>query len=319
MNIFVTGGSGFIGRSLIEFYSFDQSNRITVLLRDYESRNEWLTKLNNVTIVYGDLTDINLLRRLIAEQEISHVFHCAAQSIVRICAQDPVSAYETNVMGTVYLLEAIRQVGMPHIKSIVVSTSDKAFGHSEPPYNEDTPLKPKYTYEATKSCQDIVSQNYFHNYGLPVKIARCSNVYGPGDPNTSRLIPNTIYRVLDNKAPQIYSEVAKYEREFIYIDDVVNAFNVISKHGVNGEAYCVGGTGVYKISVVVDKILALLGSTLLPEILVKSQNFKEIQSQYIISDKLSKLGWKPTHTLDQGLTETVAFYKGLHNVKNRKF
>lgn len=309
MNIFITGASGFIGKRLVEYYT-NCNHKIVVLVRDHEARNDWLYQEKDVTVVEGDLTDFNLLRRIIADHEISHVFHCAAQSIVRICAQDPITAYETNVMGTVKLLEAIRTVGMPHIKSVVVSTSDKAYGHAVPPYNEGTPLQPKFTYEATKSCQDIAAQNYFHNYGLPVKIARCSNVYGPGDPNGSRLVPNTIKRILNNQRPQIYEDVARFKREFVYVDDVVDAFDLIANKGVNGEAYCVGGTGVYEIDEVVKQLLVVTESSLEIEYLKKTaSNFKEIESQYIDASKLRSLGWTPLVPLKDGLEETVKFYK----------
>lgn len=307
MNVLITGANGFLGRALLDHWGCIDPNLMVALSRDDTGRIEKHSRVDHV--IKGDITDFNLIRRVIADYEITHVFHLAAQSIVRICAQDPMSAYATNVMGTVNLLEAIRQVGMPRIKSIVVSTSDKAYGHAPPPYTETTPLMPKYTYEATKACQDIVSQNYFHNYGLPVKIARCSNLYGPGDPNGSRLIPNTITKVLYGGRPEIYTDVANYIREWVHVEDAVDALKYITHDGVNGEAYCVGGTDRASVMEVVQKVLLYCGSKETPNIIERTSNFKEIQEQWIDSSKLKSLGWIPHYNLDTGLKQTIESYK----------
>lgn len=311
MNILITGANGFIGKALYTRLANTHGVKTLVSLsRSLPNANHHNKTDDKVLrFISGDITDVDLVRNTISEYEITHVYHMAAQAIVRKAAQDPVSAYMTNVMGTVNLLEAIRTVGMPHIKSIVVSTSDKAYGHSPAPYNEDTPFRPQYTYEATKACQDIVASNYFHNYGLPVKIARCSNIYGPDDPNRSRLIPNTIARILKGQAPQIYTSVAEYVREWVYVDDVVNAFTLISTKGKPGEAYCVGGTKTASVKEVVDTLLKLCKSDLKTEYLDKAAQFKEIQEQYIDGTKIKALGWNPEYDLEQGLTNTVEYYE----------
>jgi dTDP-glucose 4,6-dehydratase len=247
----------------------------------------------------------------LSDYEITHVIHLAANAIVRICAQDPINAYESNVMGTVKLLEAIRQVNMNNIKSIVISTSDKAYGHAEPPYKEDTPFKPLYTYEATKACQDFVAQNYYHNYNLPIRIVRCSNIYGPADPNWSRLIPNTIKRVLNNESPQIYTSVMNYIREWVYVDDVIEAFELVLHKGNNGEAYCIGGTETASVTDVVNTILQLCNSEKQIMFLDKIAQFKEIENQWIDGTKLKTLGWSPKHSLSEGLAKTISYYKNL--------
>lgn len=307
--ILITGNNGFIGNAMFtQLCGRSDTEVIVGLARTGPKENLVYTQNGHLNYVRGDIADQNIVRNTISEYEITHVYHMAAQAIVRKAAQDPVSAYMTNVMGTVNLLEAIRTVGMPHIKSIVVSTSDKAYGHAPAPYTEDTPFKPQYTYEATKACQDIVASNYFHNYGLPVKIARCSNIYGPGDPNSSRLIPNTIARILREEAPQIYTSVAGYVREWVYINDVVSAFKLISDSGVPGEAYCVGGTKTASVKEVVETILKLCKSDLKVEYLDKTAQFKEIQEQYIDGAKIKALGWDPKFSLEQGLKTTVEYY-----------
>lgn len=304
--ILLTGANGFLGSSLADSLRGKPDTQLICVTRD-ESNNIW--RSDGLIILKGDMTDFDFLRRVIADHEITHVVHLAAQAIVRVCAQDPVSAYETNVMGTVKLLEAVRQVGMSTVKSIVVSTSDKAYGHALPPYTESTPLMPLYTYESTKSCQDIVAQNYFHNYGLPIKIARCSNIYGPGDPNYSRLVPNTIKRILSKQRPQIYTGVMNYIREWVYVEDTIDAFQLILNKGVNGEAYCVGGTERASVKDLVQRMLTLAESDLEIEFIEKTAAFKEIEEQWIDSTKLRTLGWQPKFTLDQGLLKTIESHR----------
>lgn len=304
-NILVTGGTGFIGQALVSKL-YDQGHNISTIVRDNNS-NRFVCAHN---IVYGDITNFDIVRRAISQHEPNYIYHLASQAIVRQCARDPITAYQVNVMGTVNLLEAVRQCG-DMVKSVVVSTSDKAYGHAPPPYNEDTPLMPKYTYEATKSCQDIVAQNYFHNYNVPTKVVRCSNVYGPGDPNTSRLIPNTIKRINQGEAPQIYKDVAEYIREWIYIDDVVDAFIKVAELAEAGENYCVGGTTPdfqYSVQAVVETLLNICNSNLVPTYPERIAKFKEIKEQYMNGDKLHQLGWSPKISLLEGLKRTVEFY-----------
>lgn len=309
--VLVTGASGFLGSQLASKLT-SEGHTVIAMQRD--------TNVNlagkATFIIKGDVTDYDLLRRVIADYEVEHVYHLAAQSIVRICAADPVSAYAANVMGTVNLLEAIRSSGMNHIKSIVISTSDKAYGHAPVPYTEDTPFMPLYTYECTKACQDIVGQNYFHNYGLPVKLARCSNIYGPGDPNWSRLIPNSINRILAGKNPELYSDVAEYVREFVYVDDVIDALKLITTEGKAGEAFCVGGTGAFEIKELVEKMIKLCGSECSVDLIQKPATFKEIQKQYIDGTKMKSLGWTPRFDIDAGLRETINYYKERNGIQN---
>ena len=308
-NILITGSTGFIGSNLVHRLAGEPQNNIILIHRDARLRaHHRMPALASAKIINGDICHYDFIRRVIADEEINEIYHCAANSIVRSCSTDPLSAYEINVMGTVKLLEAVRCVGMNNIKSITISTSDKAYGHSPSPYHEETPFTPKYTYESTKACQDIVAQNYFHNFGLPIKIVRCSNVYGPGDPNHSRIIPNTIKRLKHKLPPLLYSGVAEYVREFVYIEDVVDAFRIVNDKGIPGSAYCVGGTGGIKILNLVKKIVELCGSQSTVEIKDRIESFKEIKEQFIDASKLNGLGWRPKIPLDKGLKHTIDYY-----------
>jgi CDP-glucose 4,6-dehydratase len=309
-NILITGCNGFVGSKLAEKLSIE--NNIIALCFD----RHFYRQLSAHHIIYGDIRDAELMKRIIGDYEINTIYHMASQAIVRVCESNPYTAYDINVMGVISILEAVRTVGSKLIESIVISTSDKVYGHAQSPYTEDTPFQTKFTYESSKACQDIVSLNYAHSYKLPIKVARCSNVYGPGDYNMSRLIPNSILRILKKTPPILYSGVCNYEREFIYIDDVVDAMVLIANKGTQATPYCVGGTGAYRIQDLISKILKIMNSDLSIQIENKKTNFEEIMIQHIDASRLRSLGWKPKISLDEGLERTVNFYSSYLNSLN---
>jgi CDP-glucose 4,6-dehydratase len=147
-----------------------------------------------LTVVSGDLEDLNKLERIINEYEIEVVFHLGAQTIVKVANQYPISTFQSNIVGTYNILEACRRVGLP--KSIIVASSDKAYGYQEKlPYDENTPLQGQHPYDVSKSCADLIATTYHNTYGLPVCVTRCGNFYGPGDLNFNRIVPGTIRSV----------------------------------------------------------------------------------------------------------------------------
>lgn len=309
MNILVTGHTGFLGNALIGKLK-SKDNLIIGVERD---KREPRAGLNIPDVqIRGDVRDCNLMRRVIADYNIEAVYHCAAQAIVKTCADDPYTTYDVNVMGTVSLLEACRNSG-GYVKSIVVSTSDKAFGHAPVPYTEKTPLNPLYTYETSKACQQLITLSYFHNYGLPTKVVACSNIYGPGDPNMSRVIPRTITRLYLGQPAILYEGAGDHIREYVFVDDVVDAFMLVTKKGNPGEAYCCGGTEHLSTSDLIKMICQAMGKDAKRYIssVKKQESFKEIGEQYIDSSKLKALGWKPKVKLDEGLSQCIDYYTNL--------
>src|SRR6266540_3107598 len=176
-------------------------------MRDWVPQSElvrtgWIEK---VKVVRGDVRDRDLLERTLGEYEIDTVIHLAAQTIVGIANRNPISTFESNIQGTWALLEACRR--SPLVKSIVVASSDKAYGDQEVlPYDESTPLQGKHPYDVSKSCADLISAMYAKSYELPVSITRCGNFYGGGDLNWNRLVPRTIRSVLRGSRPVIRSD-----------------------------------------------------------------------------------------------------------------
>lgn len=315
----VTGCQGFLGNAIMGKLQSMGDTVVGVERDDNKIRD--IINHPDIT-VKGDIRDYDFVRRVIADYEVEEVYHCAAQAIVRTCANDPYTTYDINVMGTVTLLEACRNSG-DTVKSIVVSTSDKAFGHAPIPYTEKTPMNPLYTYETSKACQQLITQSYFHNYNLPTKVVASSNVYGPGDSNLSRIIPNSIIMLAQGKPALLFDGAAEAVREFVFITDNASAFITASRNGKNGEVYCCGGTEHCSILELLTDICELMGKDPVKYIKIfqKSKYFKEIDKQYIDSTKLRSIGWDPTVPLDLGLKMSIDYYtkiaekEGLHRGK----
>ena len=197
----VTGGTGLLGGWLTRRLVDDGAD-VVCLVRDWVPQSELVASgsLARVRTVRGDVRDQALLERILGEYEIDTVFHLAAQTIVGVAQRNPVSTFESNIQGTWSLLEACRR--SPRVKSIVVASSDKAYGDQERlPYDEETPLQGKHPYDVSKSCADLIAHSYAVSYGLPVAITRCGNFYGGGDLNWNRLVPGTIRSVLHGERP----------------------------------------------------------------------------------------------------------------------
>lgn len=315
-NCLVTGFTGFIGGAIVARLKAD-GERVIGIERD-QGVNKNLVDYPDV-VVKGDIRNYDFIRRIISDYEIEEIYHCAAQAIVKTCASDPYTTYDINVMGTVSLLEACRN-SCGTVKSIVISTSDKAFGHASIPYTEKTPLNPLYTYETSKACQQLIAMSYFHNYGTPSKVVACSNVYGPGDPNLSRIIPNTISLLASDKQALLNDGVAEYIREFVFITDVSDAFVRVARFGNNGEVYCCGGTEHCSMMDLMSNICIIMGKNPEKDIKMfqKPAYFKEVEKQWIDSTKLRSIGWSPKVSLDVGLKLTIDYYSDLIIKKNHK-
>jgi CDP-glucose 4,6-dehydratase len=302
MKILILGANGFVGSSLAE-QELDRGNQVICLVRDFNHKTRH-DILERCIVIHGDILDLDLLKRIIADYEIELIYHVAAQSIVRIANRNPVDCYLSNVLGTINVLEAVRLVNKK-IK-IVCASSDKAYGiHETLPYTEDMKLQPDDPYATSKACADLIAQSYHKTYGLDVNVIRCANIYGQ-DMNTSRIIPNTIIRILNGERPQIYSGVLHYKREFIFIDDVCSAYQLIGAKGVPGEIYNIGDSEFYTVEDIVKRISRLMDYE--GDIDIIGKDFLEIPFQYLSAIKLNGLGWEKKTTLTEGLIQTINWY-----------
>ncbi|MCY7480420.1 MULTISPECIES: GDP-mannose 4,6-dehydratase [Bacillus] len=310
-NVFVTGCTGLLGSYLVKEL-IDQGANVTGLVRDQVPRSNLYqgSQFEKMNVVQGALEDMQTIERALGEYEIDTVFHLAAQAIVGVANRHPVSTFEANILGTWNVLEACRR--QPLIKRVIVASSDKAYGDQEQlPYDEDMPLNGKHPYDVSKSCADLISHTYYNTYGLPVCITRCGNLYGGGDLNFNRIIPQTIQLVLEEKAPEIRSD-GTFIRDYFYIEDAVKAYLLLAEKmeekGLAGEAFNFSNEIQLTVLELVDKILKAMGSELKPRIL--NQGTHEIKHQYLSAEKARKLlDWKPDYSIDEGLEKTIEWYR----------
>ncbi|MCJ7444966.1 MAG: GDP-mannose 4,6-dehydratase [Methanotrichaceae archaeon] len=317
-NIFITGCTGLLGSWLTETL-VEQGANVIGLIRDTVPKSNLNLSgfIEDINIVRGEVEDYFLLERAINEYEVDTVIHLAAQTIVEIANRNPQSTFETNIKGTWNLLEACHR--NPTVKTIIVASSDKAYGEpKELPYTEDTPLKGLHPYDVSKSCADLLSQAYYHTYKLPMCITRCGNFYGGGDLNFNRIIPGTIRSILFNQRPTIRSD-GNYIRDYIYVMDAVNAYLLLARKmedsNIWGDAFNFSNEIQTTVLDLVNEILRLMDREDLKPIIKKAAN-GEIRNQYLSAKKArEQLNWSPQYNLEQGLRETIEWYRGFFKEK----
>jgi len=310
--VLVTGAPGLLGGWLVPALLAGGADVVTIV-RDWVPESQLIAsgRVADVTVVRGDVCDQALLERVLGEYEIATVLHLAAQAIVPIANRNPVSTFETNIAGTWRLLEACRR--SPTVRQIVLASSDKAYGESdELPYVETMPLDAEYPYDVSKACADLIARAYARTWGLPVVTTRCGNFFGGGDLNWSRVVPGTIRSVLRGERPVIRSDGTQV-RDYIYVEDAVSAYLLLAEQlaaepTLAGEAFNFSTETPLAVRALVDRILELMGSTLVPVVLNEARN--EIRSQYLDDSKARKLlGWRPLYGLDEGLRRTSSWYR----------
>lgn len=309
----VTGAYGFIGGHLA-MRLLAEGAQVVVLRRDQPAFS--LIGIegaeSSCDVASGDLLDHSSLLRILNEYSVTSVFHLAAQAIVAVANRSPLSTFETNVRGTYNLLEAARLA--PSVDRVVVASSDKAYGqHEELPYREDARLDPSYPYDASKAAADLIARSYATTYGLPVAVTRLANVYGGGDLNFSRLVPETARAMQAGEAPVIRSDGTP-ERDFIYAADAVDAYLAISD-GLSdranvGLAFNAGAGRPWPVLEIVRTMLGVAGSSLEPDVQGQGVPEGEIDRQYLDSSMIAqRLGWEPQWSLEDGLAETWRWYE----------
>lgn len=313
--VFVTGATGLVGGWLVRRLLEAQAD-VVCLVRDWVPKSELFTSglLDKVSVVRGDLCDQETLERALGEFEVNTVMHLGAQTIVGIANRNPVSTFEANIGGTWKLLEACRR--SPTVKQIIVASSDKAYGEAKRlPYCEDTPLNGQHPYDVSKSCSDLIAQTYATTYKLPVIITRCGNFYGGGDLNWNRIIPGTVRSILRGQKPIIRSD-GTFVRDYFYVEDGAAAYMFLAEQlaknpALAGEAYNLSTEIPLSVVDIVDRIRAVMGSTLEPQILGEACH--EIPHQFLSAEKArTTLGWQPLFTLEEGLRRTIAWYTRFH-------
>jgi len=311
-SVLITGATGLVGSWLTPRLVEARAD-VVCLVRDWVPQSELVRSrtIEQVKVVRGDVRDRDFLERILGEHEIEAVIHLAAQTIVGIANRNPISTFESNIQGTWNLLEACRH--SPLVKSIVVASSDKAYGDQEIlPYSENTPLAGQHPYDVSKSCADLIAGAYAKSYGLPVVITRCGNFYGGGDLNWNRIVSGTIRSLYRGQAPVIRSD-GQFIRDYFYVEDGAAAYMLLAERLIEDPALCghaFNFSNEIQITVLdlVQRISRLMNAKIEPVVLNQATN--EIRHQYLSAEKARRmLGWSPLFTLDQGLQATVQWYE----------
>ncbi len=296
MTILVTGATGFIGSHLVK--KLTEGKEEVVALGHSLKLTDWLwNALEDARVQYGDIRNLSFVKEIMARYEVDTVYHLAAESIVKRAHRDPVSTFSINIMGTVNVLEACRQL---HIPKLIIQSTDKIYGDVEQAtvYHPYVPTEP---YGTSKICADAIARTYIDTYDENSAIVRVCNVYGYD--LHDRIIPNTIRACLNDGSPFIFNEKGGH-RQYIYIDDYVAALqwltdavwikgplNITTKPRLGQET-------------VVKKILEFF-----PQIkptYIDRSTLREIPDQSIIS---SLTGWQPKFSFEQGIEATIAAFR----------
>lgn len=312
--VLVTGITGLVGSSLGARLVKLGAKVIGIVRDEVPESNFYRLGLDQkTTVVRGDLQDFSVAERTINEYSVEIVYHLAAQTIVGTANRSPLSTFRTNIQGTWNILEACR--GKSHLQAFIMASSDKAYGtHKKLPYREDFPLQPQYPYDVSKACADHIARCYHITYGLPVVVTRFANMYGPGDVNFSRIIPDTLRNVLQNKNPILRSDGTP-QRDYLYVEDAVDVYLLLAENiGLTkGDVFNAGHNRPVSVLKVVQTIIRLSGKkNLRPQILGKGSLNGEIDRQWLDSSKIKKLlNWEPKVKLEEGLRKTLEWYKGV--------
>ena len=305
--LLVTGGAGFIGSNFTR-RAVGQGHDVVVLDKlTYAGNKENLRDLldaKKIRFVKGDVCDQGLVADLAAQADA--VVHFAAETHVDRSILEAGNFVQTDVVGTFSVLEGCRKTNVDRV--IQIST-DEVYGEAEGnPCREDAPLMPKSPYAASKAGADRLAYSYFATYGLPVVISRCTNNYGPYQ-HPEKLIPLFVTNALEDKPLPVYG-TGKNTRDWIYVDDHCAALDLLLEaKGVEGEVFNIGASEEYSVNEIGTAILKTLGK---PKTLLKSVADRpgHVRRHAVETKKIrSKLGWKPSRSFTQGLTETMQWYR----------
>lgn len=306
--VLVTGATGLVGGHIAEkLVAQGAVVFITRRSRDYRSYFSE-KKLDEKTIsAICDIKNYGRVFDVISKYEIEYIFHLAAQPIVPTAFINPKEALETNIMGTVNILEAARNC--PNIKGIVLASSDKAYGKKCDKADETNPMAGNHPYDVSKSCADLIARTYANTYSLPVAVSRFGNIYGPGDLNTNRIIPGIMKAIISDETLEIRSD-GTFIRDYVYVKDVANGYLLLMENidKAKGEAFNFSTGYNFSVLQLIDKVSEVVGKKC--EYKITNNQKNEIPSQSLNYDKAAKiLGWKSNYTFEEGMKETYEWYE----------
>jgi dTDP-glucose 4,6-dehydratase len=310
MKLLVTGGAGFIGSNFIRYIlkKYPDFETINLDLLTYAGNLENLKDIetnSNYEFAKGDIADKKLVNSLV--KDCDAIINFAAESHVDRSILDSSDFIRTNIVGTHNLLEAAKNNGLKRFHHV---STDEVFGHlgpNDPGFNERTPYSPRSPYSASKAASDHLVRAYFHTFALPITISNCSNNYGffhfP-----EKLIPLAITNLIENKKIPVYGDGLQV-RDWLFVDDHCEAIDLILQKGRIGETYCIGGNAEKTNMEIVKKILELLGKGEEMIEYVKDRLGHDRRYAIDFSKIKVELGWQPRTSFDDGMKQTVEWYK----------
>lgn len=306
--ILVTGGTGFIGSHLVEKL-IDLGYQVIVVDIELQPLSTFsLYKLDKkAKLLFADIRNKDKIAWVFKKYQPEYVFHLAAQAIVGSAYELPSEALETNIMGTVNVLEAARKSDF--VKGVIVASSDKAYGKlSKGQYEEIDPLRGDHPYDVSKSCADLICQAYYKTYGLPVCVTRFGNVYGEGDLHFDRIIPGICKAIIKKRPLEIRSN-GKYVRDYLYVKDVIDGYLFLMKNfdKIKGEAFNFSSSETLSVLELIKKVEEILKVKIPYKILNTAKN--EIPYQHLNDSKIKKLGWENKFNLENSLERILNWYQ----------
>jgi len=308
-NILITGGFGLLGKPLV-LRLINLKHNVFILEKKNTKRLKFLPKKPK-KIIAGDFTNKNLVAKIIKKNNIDVIFHTGAITQVLDSLKNPYETHLTNIMGTVNFLENIRLINKKII--FIYSSSDKAYGElkNRREYKEGDALDSTYPYDVSKSSSDLICQSYSKTYSMKVGIIRCGNIYGPGDFNLKRLIPEVILSTIENKNFIIRSN-GKSTRDYVYVEDAVSAyikvFNKLKDSNDELKIYNVSSKFNYSVLAIINMILKKMGNLRLKPIILNNSK-QELNFQRLNYSKIQReLKWKPTTDIEVGIKKTIDWY-----------
>ena len=322
-SILITGGAGFIGTHLVRrmVHRYPETQIVNLDALTYASNLALLNDCKdraNYTFIQEDIAHFDELKALFTRYRFDAVIHLAAESHVDNSIKNPFAFAQTNIQGTLNLLEAARQYwgNHPKDKRFYHISTDEVFGSlgSAGYFTETKAYDPRSPYSASKAASDHLVRAYFHTYGLPVVVSNCSNNYGPGQ-HTEKLIPLMIQNLIAQKPLPIYGK-GENIRDWLYVEDHAQAIDLILHQGKLGETYAIGGNNEKQNIELVRLLISLLDKKLnrpegasLSLLTFVTDRLGHDYRYAIDTAKIEReLGWKPTTSFEEGMEKTVDFY-----------
>src|SRR5258708_2345985 len=308
--ILVTGATGFVGSHLVSAL-VDRGAHVIATMQA-KTTNSYFFQMGlekKVVLESVDVQNFSLLFRIITKHNVDTIVHAAAQPLVGVAYANPLDTIQTNVNGTLNILEAARLIA--HVRCVVCDSSDKAYGKLDRPYKESDPLRGDHPYEVSKSAADLLCRAYYQTYHVPVVVSRFGNIYGEGDLNFSRIIPG-IAKALALKETLILRSNGRYVRDYLYVGDVVAGYIHLAEklEHIQGEAFNFGSRDTYSVLQLIKVVEKELHTKIRYVIQDAAQN--EIPYQTLSYARARKvLGWKPRYTLTQTVPQIMTWYEKL--------